>query len=146
MARSYASAVVPGSADEVWSLVRDFNGLPGWQPVIAASEIEGGGPACEVGAMRRLTLADGGEVRERLVSLDDAARSYTYEIVTGPFPVRSYVSTIRVLPVTATGESFVEWFGDYDADGADEPELDETFGRGVYGTGLKALAGRFDRS
>jgi len=143
MARSYASAVVPASADEVWSLVRDFNGLPNWHPAITGSEIEGGGSAEAVSAVRALTLADGGAVRERLVGLDDVGRSYTYEIVTGPFPIRSYRSTIRVLPVTATGQAFVEWFGDYDADAADEAELDKAFAGGVYGTGLKALAERF---
>ena len=56
MARSYASAVVPASADEVWSLVRDFNGLPNWHPAITGSEIEGGGSAEAVSAVRALTL------------------------------------------------------------------------------------------
>ncbi len=32
MPRPYSSAVIPASADEVWGLVRDFNGLPGWHP------------------------------------------------------------------------------------------------------------------
>lgn len=70
--------------------------------------------------MRRLTLAGEGAVRERLVSLDDTDRSYTYDILESPFPVRSYRSTIRVAPITATGESFVEWWCHYDADGSDE--------------------------
>ncbi|GAB2664407.1 SRPBCC family protein [Saccharopolyspora gloriosae] len=143
MARSYASAVVPATADAVWELVRDFNGLPRWHPAIKTSEVEGGASPAEVGAVRRLTLADGGVVRERLVALDDAARAYTYDITEGPFPVRSYRSTIRVLPITATGQAFVEWYSDYDADAGDEPNLDEVFATGVFGTGLRALGDHY---
>ncbi|MFR9727585.1 SRPBCC family protein [Saccharopolyspora sp. MS10] len=143
MARSYASAVVPATADEVWALVRDFGGLPGWHPAISSGELEAGASAAEVGAVRRLVLGDGGQVRERLVALDDAARSCTYDITEGPFPVRSYRSTIRVLPITATGAAFVEWSADYGADAADEARLDQIFGGAVFGTGLAALAERF---
>ena len=50
MARSYASAVIPAPAEQVWELVREFNGLPDWHPAIASSEIEGGRSAGEVGA------------------------------------------------------------------------------------------------
>ncbi|GAA3356244.1 MULTISPECIES: SRPBCC family protein [Saccharopolyspora] len=143
MARSYASRVVPAAADEVWALVRDFGGLPRWHPGIGSSEVESGASPAELGAVRRLVVGDGGVVRERLVGLDDAARSCTYEITEGPFPVRSYRSTIRVLPITATGESFVEWYADYDAEAAHEAQLDEIFGGGVFGAGLKALADHY---
>lgn len=143
MPRPFASTVVPATADEVWALVRDFDGLPGWHPAIDASELTAGGPA-EVGAVRRLTLTDGGTVVERLVGLDDARRSYTYEILESPFPIRRYVSTIRVAPVTADGHAFVEWWTEFDADGADEAGLSSTFADGVFGTGLAALRIRFE--
>lgn len=145
MPRPYASGVVPADADAVWRLVRDFNGLPAWHPAIATSEIEAGPAATEVGAVRKLGMPDGGVVRERLVTLDDVARSYTYDIVESPFPIRSYRSTIRVAPVTATGESFVEWWCDYDADAADEADLNSTFSRGVFGAGVAALGDWFGK-
>lgn len=143
MAKSYASAVIEAPAERVWEVVRDFDGLPRWHPAIASSEIEGGGPADAVGCVRRLTLGDGGTVRERLVVLDDTDRRYTYDIVEGPFPIRSYRSTIRVAPVTATGHAFVEWWAHYDAEAADEPNLDRTFADGVYATGLTGLREHF---
>lgn len=139
MPRPYASGVVPGQADAVWRVVRDFDGLPAWHPAIETSEIEAGPAAGEPGAVRRLTMPDGGVVRERLVRLDDGERGYTYDIVASPFPIRSYRSTIRVAPITATGESFVEWWCDYDADAADEPQLDRTFAEGVFAAGIAAL-------
>jgi len=140
MPRPYASAVIPAAADDVWALIRDFNGLPGWHPAIAESSMDSGAPA-EVGSVRRLVLGDGGVVVE--LTLDDADRSYTYLILEGPFPVRRYVSRIRVAPVTDTGRAFVEWRSDYDADGGDEATLSETFAGGVYGSGLAALQQRF---
>jgi hypothetical protein len=142
MPRPYSSAVIPASADEVWGLVRDFNGLPGWHPAIAESSLDSGSSA-EVGSVRRLVLGDGGVVVERLLTLADTDRSYTYLILESPFPVRRYVSTIRVAPVTDTGQAFVEWWSEYDADGSDESSLNDTFAGGVYGTGLAALQQRF---
>lgn len=142
MPRPYASAVVPASADEVWALVRDFDGLADWIPAIASSSLDSG-TAAEVGAVRRLTLGDGGVVVERLLALDDLARRYTYEITESPFAVRRYLSTIRVAPVTDTGHAFVEWWTEYDAEAADEPELDRLFGDGVFGAGLASLRKRY---
>jgi hypothetical protein len=142
MPRPYASAVVPASAAEVWRVVRDFDGLPGWHPAIAASELTSG-TAAEVGALRRLTLADGGVVVERLVTLDDGDRSYTYEILESPFAVRRYVSTVRVAPVTDSGHAFVEWWSEYDADAGDEDELSSVFADGVYAAGIAGLRERF---
>ena len=30
MARAYASAIIKAPVETVWSLIRDFNGLPSW--------------------------------------------------------------------------------------------------------------------
>jgi hypothetical protein len=138
MPRAYASGVVPASADAVWSLIRHFNSLPQWHPAITASELTTGSGA-EVGAVRRLTLGDGGIVVERLLVLDDPDRSFTYEFVENPFGARRYISTMRVAPVTATGEAFVEWWAEFDAEGADEKRLTDFFADGVYAPGIGAL-------
>jgi hypothetical protein len=143
MPRPYSSGVVPASADEVWGTMRDFNGMPSWHPAIAESSLDSGGSGTEVGAVRRLTLGDGGVVVERLVSLDDNARSCTYQILESPFAVRRYISTFRVVPVTDTGHAFVEWWSEYDSEAADEEQLDATFADGVYGGGIAALQKRF---
>lgn len=143
MPRPYASGVVPAPADAVWSEIRDFNGLPGWHPAVSTSELTEGGSGVEVGAVRRLTLGDGGVVVERLVELHDGDRRCTYEILESPFAVRRYVSTFRVAEVTASGEAFVEWWSEYDADGGDEAGLSELFAGGVYGAGIEALQERF---
>ena len=144
MPRPYASGVVAASADDVWARVRDFDGMPGWHPGIKTSELRSGGSGAEVGAVRRLGLGGDAFVEERLVTLDDGDRSYTYEFTDpGPFAARRYVSTIRVAPVTDTGHAFVEWWSEFDADAADEAGLSETFAGAVYAGGIKALQEHF---
>ncbi len=143
MATAYASAVITAPVEEVWQLARDFDGLAGWHPGVASSEIEEGRRADQVGCVRKLGMAGGGQLRERLLALDDTAHSCTYEFVESPFPVRSYRSTLRLTPVTDSGHTFAEWWADFDADAADEPELSKTFGKGVFKTGLNALKERF---
>jgi hypothetical protein len=143
MARAYASTIVPADVETVWSFARDFDNLPHWHPAIQTSEILDGKAADAVGCVRRLTLTDGGVVVERLLHLDDQARSYSYNFVESGFPVRSYVSTIRFTPVTDSGQTFVEWWADFDADADVEAELVTTFGDGVFATGLTALRERF---
>ena len=140
MPRPYSSGIVPADVDTVWRAVRDFNGLPVFHPAIDNSEIEPGRPAGEPGSVRRLALAGGGVVREVLLQLNDLDHVQTYQILESPFPVRRYVSTVRVAPITATGQSFVEWWADYDAEAADEAELTATFADNVFAAGIAGLA------
>jgi hypothetical protein len=141
MPEAFASAIVPADAAAVWAVVRDFNGIHHWHPAIDSSELET--PGDSVGAIRRLTLSDGGEVREVLAALDDTTRTLVYEILTSPFPVRLYRSTMRVVPVTTTGESFVEWHVVFDCDADVADQHVEFFGEGVFGSGLSGLGAHF---
>ncbi|MDO5711922.1 MAG: SRPBCC family protein [Micrococcales bacterium] len=143
MPSSFSSGVVPASADTVWELVRPFDGLPAWHPAITASELTSGAEG-QVGAVRRLTLADGGIVVERLVALDDEHRSYTYCFAgENPFGVERYISTIKVCEVTDTGAAFVQWWAEFDADADAAAELKSTFSDDVYGVGIAGLKKRF---
>jgi hypothetical protein len=143
MPRPYASGVVPASADDVWQVVRQFNGLADWHPIIVESKIESGS-AQEVGAIRRLTFPDGSQVAERLLMLNDDDRSYTYAFTDpGVMPVRSYKSTVRVAPITTTGQAFVEWWAWFDSEAAVEQHMSTTYSEAVYAAGIAALAERF---
>ncbi len=138
MPRPHASAVIPAPVDQVWALLRDYDGLAGWHPAVEASALDSGS-ATEVGAVRRLTLAGGGGVVvERLLRLDDLDRHLTYEITESPFDVRRYVATTRAAPVTDTdtGHTFVEWWAEYDG-------LTDFFAGAVFADGLAALKKRF---
>ena len=93
MARAYASTILDAPVEAVWSAIRDFNGLPGWHPVIARSEIEDGLDADVVGCIRRFWLQDGAQVRERLLSFSDRDYCFSYNFETPAFPVENYVAT-----------------------------------------------------
>ena len=63
MPKAYASTVIDRPAREVWAVVRDFNGLPGWLPAVTRSAIEDGQPADRIGCVRSIHLADGANAR-----------------------------------------------------------------------------------
>ncbi len=135
----YRAAVLPAPIDRVWPVVREFGGLPAWHLVIDESSLDSGQDG-QVGAVRRLVLGDGGGVVvERLLSLVDDQHRLVYTILESPFAVRRYVSTIHAAPVTEGGGTFVEWFAEFDADGADEEQLTALLGDGVFGAGLAGL-------
>jgi hypothetical protein len=140
MPRPYASGVVAAPVDQVWAQIRAYDDLPAFLPAIGHSELVSGVDG-QVGAVRRLTLAAGGDpFDERLLVLDDLGHTLTYGFTgANPFGVRRYVSTVRVSPVTDTGESFVEWWAEYDADADQEDELDRTFAHDVYDSAIAGL-------
>lgn len=77
------------------------------------------------------------------VQLDDPGRSCTYSILESPFAVRRYISTIRVAPISDTGQAFVEWWVEFDAEATEEEALSTLFGKGVFAGGLKGLQQHF---
>jgi hypothetical protein len=146
VARIFISSVVDAPADTVWNAIRDFNGLPSWHPAVAASEIEGGKPASEVGCVRALTLGDGGKVVETLLELSDVKRSVTYNIVESPLGVEGYVATLSVTPVTDGERSYVQWTAEFEpAEGQDGAERVEFIGTNVFQAGLTALGEKVGR-
>jgi hypothetical protein len=143
MPRPYASAVLNATADEVWGYLRDFGNLADWIPGLQAGVIEDGGPGDRVGCVRRVWTRGESVFRERLAGLDDTGRSYWYQILEAPLPIRDARAHLRVAPVTGTGQAFVEWWGEFSADPGDEEAMDKTLSHGIYATGLGALARRF---
>ena len=117
--------------DAAWKKIGDFCGIATWHPAVEKCVLSDGGKT------RTLSLKGGGTIVEKLVSRDDNAHNYTYQIVSSPLPVSDYVSTIKVLP-DGSGSSIV-WTGDYKAKGASEADAKKTID-GVYKAGVDALA------
>ena len=120
------------SADALWKKVGDFCGIASWHPAIAKCELSADGK------QRTLSLKGGGTVVEKLENWDDANRSYTYAIISGPLPVANYHSTISV--TTDPKGSALNWKGTFDAHGASDADAKKTMD-GVYEAGVKALTG-----
>lgn len=140
MIKVYRSAIIDASADKVWKLVRDFNGLPKWHPAIGASEIEGGLPADRVGCVRRFTRrSDNGLLREQLLSLADDTRTLTYSILASPMPVANYMAGMRFTPVTLDGSTFAEWWAVFDVTSGPPQVTADDIGDNVFVAGFAAI-------
>ncbi|MCF3934864.1 SRPBCC family protein [Acuticoccus sp. M5D2P5] len=139
MATVYVSGIIDAPADEVWAYARDYNGHDEWHPLIAESTIEDGLASDTVGCVRNFTLTNGGHLRERLIEFSDRQRSFTYEIIVSPMPIANYVATFHVMPVTESGQSFVEWYANFDVSPEDEPTIREQVGRNTFAAGIAAL-------
>ena len=131
---------IPVPADVVWQTVRDFGAIDEYVPPITNAELSGEG----VGAERTLTLADGGQVVERLEERDDTARTLRYTIVDAPLPVTNYEGTMSV---EATGDAACEvtWASEFDVVDAPEGEVAATFAE-LYTAGLEGLKEQYSDS
>jgi hypothetical protein len=139
MIRAYRSAVINASVQKVWAAIRDFNGLPSWHPAIAESEIEGGQAGNAIGCVRSFSMKDGGHLREQLLALSDVDHSFTYNILVSPMPVKDYVATFRLTPITVDNRTFAEWWADFNVTSGTEDAMVAQIGDGVFVAGFKAL-------
>lgn len=139
MAKAYASAVIDAPIETVWKVVRDFNGLPGWHPAIASSEIEEGRSGAEIGCVRSFYLKDGAHVREQLLALTDSDYALSYNFVKPAFPVTNYVAGIRLLPITDGNRTFAEWTAVFDEAPEDAGKYVEIISTHVFAAGWSAL-------
>lgn len=139
MVKVFVSSVIPAPADKVWAVVRDFNAMPSWHPVIARSTIEGGRPSDSVGCIRSMTMADGVRVREQLLSLSDFEYSFSYAIVESGLSVTNYVAGLKLTPVTDGNQTFAEWTAEFETPPGKEQETAAMIGRDVFQAGFDAL-------
>jgi hypothetical protein len=130
---AYTSATIDAGIDAVWTVLHDFHGIDKWVSRIRAAEPEDGNSPAAVGSTRRLTMEPGGRVvRERLVRYDAPGHCYSYEFAGDqPFPVRAYRGTVHLLPVTRSGTTFIEWYGEFDCDADVVARLTAAF-TGIY--------------
>ena len=139
MPKVIRSTVIDRPIDEVWAVLRDFNGHDRWHPIIADSVIERGQPSDRVGCVRRFHLRDGSELRELLLTLSDADTAYSYCLLETPLPLFNYVAHVRLAPVTDGDRTFWQWESRFDTPPGRERELAELVGRDVYESGFAAV-------
>jgi len=105
------SIEINAKADDVWAKVSNFGDLGAWHPAVKSTEIIKG-TNNKKGAVRLLTLQDGGTIKEELESYKPAKKSFSYKIIEGVLPVSHYHSTL-VVQATADGKSKVVWSGTF---------------------------------
>lgn len=140
----HACLPLPLPAAGVWQRIGDFAALADWHPGVLSSPLTSGTPA-----VRRVTLADGTCLLERLIHQDDAARTYSYTLAGGPLPVRDYRATLRVRE-TGAFDCRIEWSSRFrPEDGATDPaavaeQMAELL-TGAYSAGLCGAAALLTR-
>lgn len=102
---------ISAPAAKVWAKVQNFGDLGTFHPAVAKTEILSGANN-QTGAVRLLTLQDGGTVKETLTAYDTKAMTYSYVINESVLPVSHYAAKIMVKPTSAT-TSEVIWTANF---------------------------------
>jgi hypothetical protein len=127
---------IGASVDEVWKLISDFGGLIEALMGVPA-ELQGEG----IGQTR--TLPTGAEpMVERLELCDDATKTLQYSIVSGPFPVTDYLSTMK-LSAIGDDRTKIEWSSTFEPAEGTSQEDAEKMVAGIYKGGIAGLVARF---
>lgn len=122
------------AADQVWNLIGHFNALPDWHPGVESSELK------NAGQMRKLSLAGGGTIIEKLEKVDNKTRTYSYTIEDSPLPVKNYRAELTVHD--DDGGCSVEWSSEFEAAGVPENDAMKAI-QDVYQAGFDNLKKMF---
>jgi mxaD protein len=122
MAHGEVEIGIARAPEDVWKVVREFGAIDSWNPAMESCTLDGD--------VRTISMM-GMEIRERLVSSDDASRALTYSVV-GGVPLDRHEATVTVHDA-GSGASRVTWA--YDV--APDPMGDAM--AGVYQAGLQSL-------
>lgn len=91
MAETHAETFIARDADEVWKVVGNFQGIKEWFPGL--TDVQADGPDVRV-----ISMGPGIDVRETLLSRDDASRTLTYKVESKLFQANKYETTVSVKP------------------------------------------------
>lgn len=114
--RVWESAVINASIDSVWGLIRPLTFA--YNTRVKSSEVEDKKSAAEVGAVIRVTYADGTVQRLKLTELSDAQNSVSWDVEESipAVTVMGASHTIKLRRVTDVNATFIEWTTDFSKD------------------------------
>lgn len=119
-------------AATAWDKLSGFSGIEHFSP-IERSEVDGTG----VGAKRSCFLPENVEIKEEMTQFDAENMVFTYVILSGPFPISNYISTVKV---NAKGDTQTEisWTANYEVGEEAEKEMEGLFS-GFYNAIIDGL-------
>jgi hypothetical protein len=139
MVQVVCSTIIEKPIEDVWALLRDFNGHDQWHPAIATSAIERSLPSDLVGCVRRFKLQDGGELREQLLTLSDIEQCFSYCLLDTPVPLFNYVAHVNLYPVTDGDQTFWQWKSRFTTPQGREDEMANMVTKDIYEAGFEAI-------
>jgi hypothetical protein len=119
-------------ATTVWARLATFRGIEEYSP-IARSVTSGEG----VGATRTCYMPDDAAISEELVALDHDSMHFQYKILSGPFPVEGYLSTVVVKSIDSQSCE-VSWGSQFETAQEAEGQMIELFD-GFYNVIIDSL-------
>ena len=131
--------MIQAAVEDLWAILRDFNSHARWHPAVSLSQIERGEPGDEVGAVRAFRLHDGSRIREQLLSHSDSERSFHYCILEAAAPLRNYVASVRLRPVTDDGSCLWEWHAAFDPPASERERLTRFIRDEIMDAGFVAM-------
>lgn len=85
--------------DDVWAVLADMPATRQWLPGVVSARMDG--------TVRVCTMADGQEIHEQISNISPQQRSYRFDHVRVPLPVRSSGGTFTVSPDATPGAATV---------------------------------------
>jgi mxaD protein len=135
------SATVHLPVQQAWARIGRFDGVAAWHPAVSGDAIVAGANDT-AGAVRRLTLRDGGTLTEKLTEVDAKHHRYRYVIVAGTLPVSDYASTFGI-KAAGRNRSKVTWSSTFRrraphaSDAAALKAVDDFYRAGLAGLGRR---------
>ncbi len=119
MTQATCTVIIHVPADAIWQVISDFGVAGQYLAGVVDWSVEGEG----VGALRRLTSADGSAIVERLETLDAASQRLSYALLTDT-PFRNCLTTIAVRDLGSNQAELV-WTATFQPDGIPASEAVE---------------------
>jgi hypothetical protein len=128
--------IFPLPAAKLWAIIGDFGDTGKWSGRPPEACVADG---IGIGALRRLTVADGRVIVDRLEAQGDYYYSYSIAMEPGtiPLPVQNYRATMSVAPLDEACCTFT-WSGLFDAQGISDADA-VAFFEGVYRSGIAMM-------
>ncbi len=129
-----ATGHIKASAEKVWETIAIGGEVHRWfGAVITACELRGSGS----GAERICTMADGAELKERIIAIDHKAKRFCYAIDKHPLPATDMISTMEIADL-GDGITKIDWRAEYSVADEHAGVVDQTLSS-LYAQGIKAI-------
>lgn len=122
----------PGAPAQIWEIAGDFCAIKAWHPLVADCKQTNVGDT----VLRTLTAKNGATIKEKLVASAD--RSYSYEIIESPLPVKNYNAKLWVEKSERPNRTVIHWDAEFDAKGASDDEAKKMI-NDILAVGLKGI-------